>query len=366
MKKSKKELVPSYIRHLEIYQAGKPIEELAREKNLTRISKLASNENPLGPSPLALKEINSGIAHLHRYPDMHAYLLKTELSKLFRLKKENVILGNGSEGIMACIVRAFLAPDEEVLTSEGTFIGFIVLAKSVGAKLKTVPLTKDYKYDIPRLVENITEKTKIIYIANPNNPTGTYTSKNEFDYFMSKIPEHVLVILDEAYFEFVHPHADYPDSMDYRYDNVITLRTFSKAYGLSGIRIGYGFAHEDLITNIAKVKLPFEPNSLAQLAALGALRDSHHLTITLQNNFERYQETVHLLTNMGISFIPSVTNFITFNMQSYENAKRLYEHLLSCGVIVRPLDKNEMPEFLRVSLGTKEEMQHFSEALKKQ
>jgi len=362
--KSKKELVPSYIRHLEIYQAGKPIEELAREKNLSRISKLGSNENPLGPSPLALKELNTGLKSLHRYPDMHGYQLKSELSKLFKLKKENIILGNGSEGIMACIVRAFLAPDEEVLTSERTFIGFMVLARSVGAKLKTIPLSADFKYDIPRLVENITEKTKIIYIANPNNPTGTYISKQEFDYFMSKVPEHILVILDEAYFEFVHTQKDYPDSMDYRYDNVITLRTFSKAYGLSGIRIGYGFAHEDLITNIAKVKLPFEPNSLAQLAALGALHDADHLAVTLQNNQDRYQETIHLLTQMGIGFIPSVANFITFDMKSAENAKRLHEHLLNCGVIVRPLDKNEMPEFLRVSLGTKEEMQHFSEALR--
>jgi histidinol-phosphate aminotransferase len=360
-----KSLVPEYIRELQVYQAGKPIDELAREKGLTRISKLASNENPLGPSPFAIREMTNGLWELHRYPDMHAYKLKTALSELYNLKRENIILGNGSEGIMAYISRAFISPGDEVLTSENTFIGFYILSRSVGAKLKTVPLTSDYKYDVKAMAENITEKTKVIYIANPNNPTGTYITKTEFDSLMKHVPEHVLVILDEAYFEFAQDKEDYPDSMDYRYDNVITLRTFSKAYGLSGIRVGYGFGNEHLISNLTKVKLPFEPNLIAQLGAVGALKDTPHLERTLKNNTELYDKTFKYLEEKGFNPIPSLTNFITIKTGTEEASNELFNLLLEEGVIIRPLRANEMPDFVRVSIGTPEEMEHFFEAMDK-
>lgn len=360
-----KNLVPEYIRNLKPYQAGKPISEVAREKGLTKISKIASNENPLGPSPFAIKEMTQGLWDLHRYPDMHAYELKSALSNIYKLKRENIILGNGSEGIMSYIVRAFIQPGEEVLTSEKTFIGFYILAHSVGANLIKVPLTSDYRFDVEAMAKKITTNTKIIYIANPNNPTGTYITKNEFDYLMKFVPEHVLVILDEAYFEFAKGQLDYPDSMDYRYDNVITLRTFSKAYGLAGIRVGYGFAHEDLITNLHKIKLPFEPNLIAQLGACGALNDSPHLGRTLKNNKKRYDQTMDFLRQQDFSPISSVTNFITFKTGSSEASDWLFENLLNHGVIIRPLKVNEMPEYVRVSLGTKLEMQHFYEAMEK-
>jgi len=356
-------LVPDYIRNLKVYQAGKPIEELAREKGLTRISKLASNENPLGPSPFAIREMTQGLWNLHRYPDMHAYDLKKALSDLYKLKTENIILGNGSEGIMAYIARAFLHPGMEVLTSENTFIGFYIIGRSVGAQIKTVPLTHDYRYDVKAMAKNITERTKIIYIANPNNPTGTYITKNEFDELMSHVPGHVLVILDEAYFEFAKDCADYPDTMDYRYDNVITLRTFSKAYGLAGIRVGYGFGHEDLISNLTKVKLPFEPNLIGQLGARGALEDQPHLTRTLQNNKIQYDRVFKFLKENGLNPVPSVTNFITFPTGSGKRSDELFELLLNKGVIIRPLKANEMPEFVRVSLGTPKEIDHFIEAM---
>ncbi len=358
-------LVPSYIRELKVYQAGKPIDELTREKGLTRISKLASNENPLGPSPFAIREMTNALWDIHRYPDMHAYALKSQLSELYNLKAENITLGNGSEGIMGYIARAFLGPGSEVLTSENTFIGFYILARSVGAQLNCVPLTKDFRYDVEAIAKAINEKTKIIYIANPNNPTGTYITKTEFDLLMDHVPDHVLVILDEAYFEYANEYDDYPDSMDYRYDNVITLRTLSKAYGLSGIRVGYGFAHEDLIENLNKVKLPFEPNLIAQKGAVGALKDRPHLERTLKTNSKLLKECEQFLIEKNFSPIKSITNFITIKTGSAEASDFLFGKLLDEGVIIRPLKANEMADFVRISIGTEEEMQHFYEAMTK-
>lgn len=357
-------LVPSYIRELQVYQAGKPIEELVRERGLTRVSKIASNENPLGPSPMAIKKMTNSLWDIHRYPDMHAYELKLALAKHYRLKRDNIILGNGSEGIMGYIARAFIQPQHEILTCENTFIGFYIIARSVGATIKKVPL-KNYRFDVEALAAAITDKTKVIYICNPNNPTGTYITKKEFDYLMGHVPSHVLVILDEAYFEFANEMEDYPDSMDYRYDNVLTLRTFSKAYGLSGIRIGYGCGHEDLIKNLTKVKLPFEPSTIAQMGAIGALSDFNHLERTISNNTARYKETFDFLTKHNFKPIPSASNFIAFKTGSDEASSALFELLLDYGVIIRQLKANEMPEYVRVSLGTKEEMEHFFEAMDK-
>lgn len=358
-----KKLVPDYIEKLEVYQAGKPIEELAREKNLTRITKLASNENPLGPSPFAIREMTNALWDVHRYPDMFAHQLKNSLCELYRLKPQNIILGNGSEGIMGYIVRAFLQPDEEVVTSENTFIGFLILAKSVGAKLIQVPRKPDYKYDVEAMAKKITDKTKIVYVANPDNPTGTYITKEEFDFLMSHVPAHTIVILDEAYFEFAQSQWDYPDSMTYRYDNVITLRTFSKAYGISGVRCGYGFGHDYLISNLHKVKLPFEPGLIAQKGAYGALKDHPHLERTLENNRERYEELKNYFKDNGLMAIPSITNFVTVKTGSEEASLFLYNELLNHGVIIRPLRANLMPDHIRVSIGTKEEMSHFYEAM---
>lgn len=356
-------LVPDYVRNLTVYQAGKPIDELTREKGLTRVSKLASNENPLGPSPFAIKAMTNALWDVHRYPDMNAYMLKSSLSKLYKLKHENIILGNGSEGIMAYIARAFIRPGQEVLTCQNSFIGFSIIARSAGAVLKTVPLTSDYRFDVVALGKSITKKTKVIYICNPNNPTGTYITKTEFDILMSYVPKHVLVILDEAYFEFAVGKEDYPNSMDYRYDNVITLRTFSKAYGLSGIRIGYGFGHEDLISNLHKVKLPFEPGLIAQMGAAGAIHDKPHLRRTVVNNQRRYQETFEFLSKHEFKPISSVANFIAFKTGSEEASRYMFDKLLDHGVIIRQLKANEMPEYVRVSLGTKREMKHFFTAM---
>ena len=356
-------LIPAHLQNLQIYQSGKPVEELAREKGLTKISKLASNENPLGPSPYAIKEMTAGLWNLHQYPDQHAFRLTQKLSDLYNLKLENIILGNGSEGIMSYISRAFIQPGDEVLTSEKTFIGFYILAQASGAKLIKVPMTHDYRFDVSALINAITPKTKIIYIANPNNPTGTYINRLEFDRLMKKVPSHVLVILDEAYFEFAKGREDYPDSMDDRYDNAITLRTFSKAYGLAGIRVGYGFAHENLITNLKKVKLPFEPNLIGQLGARGALSDRPHLERTLRNNRKRYQELMAFLSHHRFKPIPSVTNFVLVNVGSTEDAQILVQELLNRGVIIRPMVAQGLPQFVRISLGTKGQMQHLYDSM---
>jgi histidinol-phosphate aminotransferase len=360
-----KRLVPEYIEKLEVYQAGKPIDELAREKNLTRISKIASNENPLGPSPMAIREMTNVLWDTHRYPDMSAYQLKNSLCELYRLKPQNIVLGNGSEGIMGYICRAFVQEGDEVVTATNTFIGFLILAKSVGAKLIQVPRRSDYKYDVEAMAKNITPNTKVVYIANPDNPTGTYISKSEFDSLMKHVSAHTIVILDEAYFEFANQWPDYPDSMDYRYDNVVTLRTFSKAYGLAGVRVGYGFGHDKLIGALHKVKLPFEPSLVAQKGAYGALSDLPHLERTLTNNQKRYQETFDFLTRQGFKPIPSVCNFITFKTGSEEASMAMFNALLELGVIIRPLRANLMPDHVRVSIGTKQEMQHFFEAMEK-
>ncbi|MAZ48270.1 MAG: histidinol-phosphate transaminase [Halobacteriovoraceae bacterium] len=358
-----RKLIPDYLEKLQVYQAGKPIHEVAREKGLTHISKLASNENPLGPSPFAIREMTNALWDVHRYPDMHATDLKTALAELYKVKKENIILGNGSEGIMGYIARAFIQPGEEVLTAEKTFIGFHILATAAGAKVVTVPRTADMRYDVKELAKAVNENTKVLYIANPDNPTGTYITEHEFDYLMQFVPKHTIVILDEAYFEFAQSTWDYPDSMKYRYDNVITLRTFSKAYGLGGIRVGYGFANEEFIAALHKVKLPFEPSLIAQKGAVGALKDYPHLERTIRNNTKRYYETLKFLDQRNFRPIRSITNFISFRTGSEAASDHLFNELLNRGVIIRPLKANKLPDWVRVSIGLKEEMKHFFSAM---
>lgn len=255
-------LVPSYIEALTPYQPGLSIEEIQQRYGVKNVAKLGSNENPRGTSPMAVEAIKNQMNRLNRYPD-GGLALRTILARMFNLKVENVIAGSGSEGIMANIIRTFLCNGDEVLTTESAFIGFQVLAKSRGVKYRTVPY-RNWRYDLEALAASINDRTKIIYLANPNNPTGTIFTRLEFNAFYEHVPEHVLIILDEAYFDYAKDNPLYPDSMHYRFDNVITLRTFSKIYGLAGARIGYGFAHEELIGNLLKVKLPFEPSALSQ------------------------------------------------------------------------------------------------------
>jgi histidinol-phosphate aminotransferase len=346
-------LVPPYIANLTPYVAGRSIEEIKREYHLERVIKLASNENPLGPSPLAVEAMRASLSRLNYYPS-GGLDLRRVLAREFNVKVENVIAGSGSEGIMANVIRTFLCDDDEVLTTESAFIGFQVLAKSRGVSYRTVPY-KDWAYDLEALAAAINDYTKIVYLANPNNPTGTYFTREQFDRFYKSVPERVLIILDEAYFEYARGHADYPDSMHYRYDNVITLRTFSKAYGLAGVRIGYGFAHEELIANLLKVKLPFEPGTPAQAAGIAALEDREFLARTLELNARGLPFLTESLRGMGFEVAPSAANFLMLPFPTAEEAESLAGELLKRGIIVRPLRPFGLPNCLRITTGTDEE-----------
>ena len=242
-------LVPRHIQELQSYKPGQNIAEIQRKLGLDKIIKLASNENPFGPSPLALEAVKQNLKENFRYPDAAAILLREKLAEKFDLTISNVTVGAGSEGVMSAIMRTFLRQGDEIIGAENSFIGFRVLANASGNRINWVPL-KNYRHDLEAMTKCINEYTKLIYLANPDNPTGTYFTIDEFDEFMNRVPERVLIILDEAYFEYAQHLDDYPDSMHYRYDNVITLRSFSKAHGLAGFRAGYGFAHEDLIENL--------------------------------------------------------------------------------------------------------------------
>jgi histidinol-phosphate aminotransferase len=265
---------------------------------------------------------------------------------------------------MSNIIRAFLCDDDEVLTTEAAFIGFQVLAKSRGVAYRTVPY-KSWHYDLETLAAAANERTKIIYLANPNNPTGTIFTRQEFDRFYKHVPERVLIILDEAYFEYAKDNPRYPDSMHYRYDNVITLRTFSKIYGLAGMRIGYGFAHEELIRNLLKVKLPFEPSTPAQAAGIGALADKEFLHRSLELNARGLRLFTESFRRLGLEVVRSEANFVMVVLPFESEAGRIVGELLRQGVIVRPLRAFGLPQCLRISTGTDEENQMCVEAMER-
>lgn len=344
------QLVPPYIASLDPYTPGKPISEVQRETGISEVVRLASNENPFGPSPLAIQELKKSIPELHLYPN-GGLDLRAVLASRYNLKIGNVIAGSGSEGIMSNIMRTFLCDDDEVLTSEGTFVGFYVLARSRGVKMVTVPL-RDWRFDLEAIAAAINEHTKIVYLANPNNPTGTIFTAAEFERFARTVPPHILIILDEAYFEYAQQNLSYPDSMRYRFDNVITLRTFSKIYGLAGIRIGYGFAHDELISNLLKVKLPFEPSTLAQAAGIGALGDEEFIRRSLEANMEGKQFLAGALRDAGLTVAPTDANFFMVALPSESDATLLYEGLLRHGVIIRPLRQFGLPHCVRITIGT--------------
>ena len=356
-------LVPKHIKNLSPYKPGKTIDSVKKEYNIKEIIKLASNENPLGPSKKSLDAVSKILFDSHRYPDASGLLLRGKLAEKFDVNISNVILGSGSEGIMSSIMRTFLREKDELISSENSFIGFRVLANASGNKVNWVP-KKTYRYDLDGIVKKINNNTKIIYIANPDNPTGTYITKNEFDMFINKVPDRVLVILDEAYFEYAEHIEDYPDSMFYRYDNVITLRTFSKVYGLAGFRVGYGFAHQNLIGNLMKVKLPFEPSSSSQVAAIAALDDLEHLDETILLNKNEMIRVCDNLKENKLSFIPSIANFVTIIFNSRNDAINSSKFLLKNGVIVRDLIGFGLPDCIRVTIGTKNENDIFIKKIK--
>jgi histidinol-phosphate aminotransferase len=354
-------LVPPHITNLQAYEPGLDAQTVKRRFGLARVIKLASNENPFGASPNAIERARHALSGISRYND-GGLALRSALARHFGVRIENVIVGAGSEGIMANIVRTFLSDDDEVLTTDAAFAGFQVLAHSRGVGYRTVPY-REWRYDLAALADAISSRTKLIYLANPNNPTGTFFSRAEFELFHARVPERVLIILDEAYFEFAAGNPLYPDSLNYRFDNVITLRTFSKAYGLAAARIGYGFAHEALIEILLKIKLPFEPGGLGSAAALGALEDREFVAASVANNDAGLKFLNSSFRELGIEIAPASGNFVLLVFPGPEHAERIFQALLRRGVIVRQLRGSGLPQCLRASVGTPEENSIFVQSL---
>ncbi|MBI4843782.1 MAG: histidinol-phosphate transaminase [Nitrospirae bacterium] len=351
--------VPEHIKTIKPYVPGKPVEELERELGITGSIKLASNENPLGPSPLALKAVSEEAGGLNRYPDGSCHNLKSALSQKLGLSPDKLIFGNGSNEIIELAARTFLEPGDEAIMAQPSFVVYPTVTQAAGGKNIIVPL-KGYRHDLEKMASLITDKTKMIFIANPNNPTGTINTREETGGFMGRVPEGVLVVMDEAYFEYV-ASRDYPDSLKYLSlgRSVLILRTFSKIYGLAGLRIGYGIAGAEIISEMNKVRQPFNVNSLAQKAALAALEDNAHIRKAKGINEEGKEYLYSELKALGISFIPTEANFIYIILKE-GNAGLIYGELLRKGVIIRPMGKSE----LRVTIGLPEENKRFVEALK--
>jgi len=345
--------VSDNIRSISPYVPGKPIEELERELGISGSIKLASNENPLGPSPKAVNAVRKALEGLNRYPDGSGFYLSQALAKNLGVDLNQVILGNGSNELIELAVRTFVQPGEEVVSADPSFVVYRMITQAAGGTNVVIPC-KEMRHDLDAMAERITPRTRIVFIANPNNPTGTMNTKAEMDRFMDRVPDHVLVAVDEAYYEYV-TRADYPDSLDYLRagKTVLALRTFSKIYGLAGLRIGYGITKPEIADLMNKVRQPFNTNTLAQTAALAALADRKHVEKTVTLNNEGKQLLYREFERLGISYVPTETNFILFETRL--DSKELYGGLLKAGVIIRPMG----PKRLRVTIGLPEENKRF-------
>lgn len=355
------QLAVAGVQQLIPYKAGKPIEELERELGLTQIIKLASNENPLGPSPKALAAIQHALPELALYPDGSGFHLKKALAKKYAVDVNQITLGNGSNEILELIARAFLTPDLDVVFSQHAFAVYPLVTQAVGARAIVVP-ARNYGHDLTAMAQAVTTKTRVVFIANPNNPTGTLLTQTELETFISTLPKTVVCVLDEAYFEFVNQTTAI-NSIDWlsKFPNLIITRTFSKAYGLAGLRMGYSFSSPELADILNRVRQPFNNNSLALVAAEAALTDEAHLQQTLANNAAGMLQLTEGFQALNLAWIPSAGNFVAVNLT--RDALPIYDALLHNGVIVRPVANYEMPHFLRISIGTPTENQRFLNAL---
>lgn len=346
--------IPHHIENLWPYKAGKSISELAREKGLKRIVKLASNENPNGPSPRALAAIQQALPQSHLYVDPGAYDLTQAIAREFGKRPSQIVCGHGTDAIIEYILMAFSDAGDEVLTSQGSFIGIYVNTNKLGRRLVALPL-KNYSFDLETIVKAGTDKTKIIYLANPNNPTGSIFTRSQFDWFMSRVPDFVTVILDEAYCQYCESEPEYPNGLDYEYENLIVTRTFSKAYGLGGLRVGFAAGPERLISAISKVKLPFEPNHLAQVAALAALTDYEFLELTKATNVRSLKRLEEGFDSLGIPHIKTYCNSILLVLPDEQFAEQFFLRCLDLGLIVRHVKSFGIPEGVRINSGSDDE-----------
>src|SRR6266513_1117030 len=355
------ELANPQLREITVYQPGKPIEETARELGLdpTAIVKLASNENPLGPSPKAMEAMRDALEKGHLYPDGGGFCLCNAVATKLRLAPENVILGNGSNEVLEFLGHAFLNPGDDVVTSQYAFVVYKLIATSFGARTIEVP-SPDYDQDLDGMLAAITPKTRLIFLPNPNNPTGRLLSQRAIDDFVSRISENVIVVFDEAYFEFLD---DPPDTLQFVREgrNIVVLRTFSKIHGLAGLRIGYAVAQPDLIEVLQKTRQPFNANSIAHAGALAALDDDTHQRETKRVVDEGRAYLQEQFAEMKVRYVPGVANFVMVNVG---DGAAVFERLLVRKVIVRPLKGYNLPEWIRISVGTMEQNLQCVAALK--
>lgn len=350
------------LKSLPVYQPGRPIEEVARELGLPAadIIKLASNENPFGPSPLALAAMKGAIEKVHLYPDGNVFHLKQKLAQLLAVEPASLIFGNGSNEILELVGHALLEPGTEVVASQYCFAVYPIVAHLFGARLVTVP-ARDFGHDIPAMLNAITPRTRIVFVANPNNPTGTRASDADIVRLVNEVPSGVLLVMDEAYIEFLHKPVDLlPLVRRGDFPNLLLTRTFSKIYGLAGLRLGYGIGHPELIAALEKTRQPFNINLVSQAAALAALDDAPHVAKTRENNRAGLEFYELAFRKLGLKFVPSHANFILVRVG---DGKRAFAELQKRGVIVRPMASYDLPEWVRISIGTPRENARCLEAL---
>ncbi len=348
---------------LQPYHPGKPIEELQRELGLDDIIKLASNENPLGPGQQVLDAI-AATKDLSRYPDGNGFNLKKALAEKHNVDPNQITLGNGSNDVLEMTARAFVTSEHQVIYAQHSFAVYPIVTQAVGAEHVVVPAV-EWGHDLPAMLDAITDKTRLMFIANPNNPTGTWIESNDLRNLLENIPDKVIVLVDEAYFEYAQAEEAYPDSSLWLKDfkNLIVTRTFSKAYGLAGLRVGYAISHPDIANLLNRVRQPFNNNALALVAAETALFDNAYLEKSVELNKKGMQELVLAFDDMGLEFIPSKGNFICVDFE--QPADQIYHELLKAGVIVRPIANYGMPNHLRISIGLDSENKKFINALGK-
>ncbi len=348
--------IPDNIAAIKSYQPGKTIAQLKEEFGWTKTAILWNNENTLGVSKKAMAAVTE-VEDVNYYPDPTGFDLRRRLALKHGKKPEEVILGNGSESVLMNAIRATCSNDDEFLTSEGSFVIIYNWARINNIRCVSMPMTDDYSFDLDAIKSRININTKVIYLANVNNPTGTKISKEALKQFISSIPDHILVIVDEAYYEFSQGlDADFPNSMDLGFDNVLTLRTFSKAYGIAGVRIGYGIGHPKIIQVMNKVRLTFEPGTLAQAAGIGALQDEDFLEQTIANNTEQMKVLTEAFDDVEIKYVESYANFIMTIWESADEVKKVFEQLMKRGVLVRPLG-GPLEHCIRITVGRPEENQ---------
>jgi len=356
------DLLPPWSSRIRPYPPGKPVEDVERELGRTAV-KLASNENPLGPSPKAVEAIRKSLPKLHLYPDGQGYSLRKKLAEIHGLEMDQFILGAGSTDLIELVGKTFLGAGDEAITSESAFYIYRLAIEEMGAGL-VLTLMRDATFDLSAIAHAVTQRTKVVYLGNPNNPTGTMFTAEELDRFLDAIPPRVLVVLDEAYFDYVE-RADYSRSLDYvrAGRNVLVLRTFSKVHGLAGLRIGYGMGHAELIECLNRIRSPFNASSLAQAAAIAALDDREHVARSLESNRREMKFLTEELTLAGVRYTPSVANFLLID--TGRDCEEDFVRLLHEGVIVRPMKLYGFPTSLRVTVGTHEGNQQFLAALER-